>query len=374
MRHSRHWLIGMTLAFMATGAGAAERIERTLGGGGPFVIEGHLRVENLLGSVILQGGRTKGKPSVTAHVVVEAETKEEAEKLAATLRLERGKDASGTVLRVTYPYESYPAFRLPKSEATGPISRWVLPLFQRETRSVTYAGREVRVGPEKGAASVAVHVAVTLPHGLRVSARQVAGTVRCMRLRGQVSLEAVHGEVFASQVYGVLHARAEDGDVVLKTFKGDEVDLRSEAGDIELIDTDAKQARLHTGSGRIRGSLITSSTLVIESEAGDVKLEEFEAVKLRIKTGSGTVALASRLRQTRDVSIESSAGDVTLRVSDLAPFALSASTKSGTVNTRGLNGVEIVKEGEQGTRLKRSTGGATLKIAAPQGKVTVAAL
>ncbi len=233
---------------------------------------------------------------------------------------------------------------------------------------------EVHLGPEKTASAVAVHLTVRLPHGVHASARQVAGPVRCLRLRGKLELEAVHGEVFASQVHGSLRARTEGGDIVLKTFKGDALDLASGAGDLELIDATARQAMLRTGGGRIGGRLVTSSALAIESEAGDVRLEEFESVKLDVKTGSGLVILASRLRRTRDVSIETRGGDVMLRLSDLAPFDLAATTKSGSVQTRGLSRVEVLEEGAGGARLRRSTGGASLRIHAPAGKVMLAAL
>lgn len=373
MRNAGRLLGFAVLALAPVDALATERIERTLEDKGPIAAGSRVQVDNLLGSITLEGGRGADRAPVTARVVVEAGTRQEALRLADSIRIVRGSDASGTFVRVAYP-EDAPAFRLPKSEAAGPISRWILPLFQREVRSVTYAGRDVRLGPEKTAVAVAVHLTVRLPHGVQASARQIAGAVRCLRLRGTLQLEADRGELFASQVHGSLRARTEGGDIVLKTFKGEQLDLASSAGDLDLVDVASRQARLRTAGGRIRGRLVNSSALGIETEGGDVRLEELESVKLDVKTGSGLILLTSRLRRTRDVSIESRTGDVFVQVSDLAPFDLSATTKSGSVETRGLSRIERLEEGAAETRLRRSTGGASLRIYAPGGKVMLAAL
>ena len=88
-------------------------------------------------------------------------------------------------------------------------------------------------------------------------------------------------------------------------------------------------------------------------------------------TGTGEVDLATHLKTLRGAVIRSDSGDVTLRVGQLAHFALEAETQSGKVKT--LGGVELDLIDQQGltTRLQQGRGGAELQVSAVAGNVIV---
>ncbi|MDX1390028.1 MAG: hypothetical protein R3344_12605, partial [Acidobacteriota bacterium] len=81
------------------------RFEETLNAGEGF------HVENLLGSITVEGGGPAGKVTVAARVVAEAETGEQAAALADTIRLASQDKDDWLRVRVSYPVDRHPAFR-----------------------------------------------------------------------------------------------------------------------------------------------------------------------------------------------------------------------------------------------------------------------
>ena len=149
------------------------------------------------------------------------------------------------------------------------------------------------------------------------------------------------------------------------------LELQTGSGEIEVLEVDARQLSLLSGSGIIHGSGIKAGALRVESDSGSVKLDDVEPDSFEVITASGNIELGMPLARTRNGSIESGNGDVTLCVGRLAPFDLLARTGSGAVKIQELE-LDLLAQDEQGARYRRRNGGIDLRVTTGgKGKVLV---
>jgi hypothetical protein len=360
----------LVLVLAAGAAAALERAERELELEQALADGSRLAVENLIGSMTVRSGRQPGVVTVNAQVVAEADGREQANALLDSIRLETRQGADGPLIHVAYPVDDQTAFRMPRSETAGLIAKWVPPLLHKKTVAVHYDDRLVQVGKAKGASAVAVHLVITLPLETRASFTQTVGTIHCSGLRADVGLEVVEGTVLAEQLYGGLQARTASGELTVLKFRGERFDLQTSSGNMELVDVEARDSMLRSASGTISGREIRADSMTVDTATGDVSLADLETGSLKLSTEAGKVDLASELQRTREASIRSSTGDVTLRVGSLAPFMLEARTEKGSFKNRGVQ-LEVIDEDERGASLRRGSGGAEVEVATVSGEVVV---
>ena len=354
-------------AACSVAAAGVESFEKTHDLAGDLATGDSLRIENLLGSVEVEGGGPVGQVTIKARVVADGETRAEAQALAESVRVTSGRDGSAVRVHVTYPVETHPTFRAPRSEDQGFFSKWLSKVFKKDPLIAKYGGQSVTLGPTKGATPLAVHVSVTVPHDVNIEVQQVMGTVHCLRLRGRLDVDATRGEVLIERIYGAVHARTDEGNLAIMTARGESVDAEIRAGDLELVDIKADVVRVGTGEGVIVGKKLGAGALTIEALNGTVSLHELDATRFVVDTGSGDIDLGLRLHRAREGSIRSGSGDVTLRVGTFAPFDLVIASTSGSVKSKGLPLETVSNEG--GHHLRRGTGGARIRVTTGGGGV-----
>lgn len=365
-----HWITISLVLALGPQVGADERVEKTLTldeaipRGRPFVIE------NLIGSVKARGTGERGRARIEAVVVVEAKTREEAQQIADSIVLTGRDQNGGRRVQVAYPVERHTAFRLPRSEASGLLAKWVSPLLKRDGLAVEYDGHSVQVGPGRDAAAVAVHLTVSLPFETLVTVKQFVGTIHGVGLRGKLSFEVLQGSLLVEQSYGVVHARTGDGEISVSSFRGDELNVQTSSGKVELLGVQAKRVQMRTGSGLVKGSDIDTGNLLVETQSGNVELSDLESATFAVSTDSGSVDLAPGLARTREASVRSTSGNVTLRIGELSYFNLLAETRSGSVKTQGVD-LQVVEQTDGASRLRRGAGGTDLRITTSEGELTV---
>ncbi len=215
-----------------------------------------------------------------------------------------------------------------------------------------------------------MHLTVTLPYDLSTSVRQSVGPIAGRAMRGDLHLETQAGDIQTERCFGTLTATTHNGSVSIRHFQGDELSVSSEQGQIELLEVRARQTRLRTSSGAIRGEGVLSDTLSVESTDGDVHLTALEPSTADIRTDSGKVDVSTHLKSVTQASIQTVTGDVTLRVGELSHFDLMAETKTGTVKTMGVT-LDLVAQDGPSTHLQHGKGGVDLHVSAPGGAVTV---
>ena len=364
-------IAGIVLCAPLVTAGEIADVERTWEQ--PFEPGAFLRVENLVGSITVDGASEAGVVRIRARVLAEGDDWEAATALASTVDLEVEQTERGPVVRTTWPTDRHPAFRPCRAEDSGFMTRmtsWVSPLVRKRTVATQWRGRSVEVGNVRGAPAIAVHLHVSLPLDSVTEFRQVLGTLDVARLRGQTDLEIVAGDISAVQLYGRLSVRTGGGSVEVKTFKGDALDVLTSSGDIEVVDIRADRVGLTASSGWVRGDTVEAESLSIESGTGDVELQGIEPRVLDIRAPDGAVDIATRFKRTREASILSG-GDITLRVGEFTPFDLVTETGKSDLKARGVK-MEVVERDNDGPiHLRRGSGGVDVVVRAEKGSITV---
>ncbi|HET7190015.1 MAG TPA: DUF4097 family beta strand repeat-containing protein [Gemmatimonadaceae bacterium] len=131
---------------------------------------------------------------------------------------------------------------------------------------------------------------ITVPAGVRVSARSWSGSVSVkgvhgdletrtqsadvdIRDAGRIDVESLSGDVTIQGVNGESMIHTVSGDITLGTARGD-VEIETVSGDIDLQDVVAKQIRTHTTSGDVEfaGQILPDGRYEYNTHSGEIRL------------------------------------------------------------------------------------------------------
>ena len=327
-----------------------------------------VKFENLLGTIQVMP-QTKGREvRIRAHVVGEAVEAVEARRLAQEVKLVRSDEDGAVKWSVTFPDARL--FRMPKTGVASVYSKWLAPLVKRKTISTRYYGRAVEIGNARGATAVAVTLKIEVPMDLHLSVYQHVGTVECNGVRGDVVLQLKEGELHAGRMFGDLHVTTEGASARVWGFIGDHLNVETGSGPIELIEIRSDQVRIDSARGPVHGNKIESTHLEASTGSGKMFLEGLEPVSMKIFSDTGDVELATELKHTKEASIRSTTGDVTVRLGTFAYFQLEATSTNGAVKGSGVN-VEVDQFEKNTAKLTRGNGGAILSVESQSGQIVI---
>ena len=195
---------------------------------------------------------------------------------------------------------------------------------------------------------------VTVPFGVRVSARATNGEITITGTKGGVEANSQNGDVVVEDAAEMVDLRSMSGDILARNITGNveintlngevtltevrgEVDATSVSGDLELRNVTAKYVRARTTSGDVvfDGSIDAAGRYELGSHSGSVflSLPENTGALLTIATYSGSIesdfqitlkpgehGIGASKRFTFEVgkgdsriSAESFSGDITIR-------------------------------------------------------------
>lgn len=131
---------------------------------------------------------------------------------------------------------------------------------------------------------------ITVPAGVRVSARSWSGGVSVtgvhgdletrtqsadveIRDAGRIDVESLSGDVTIRGVNGESMIHTVSGDITLGAARGD-VEIETVSGDVDLLDVVAKQIRIHTTSGDVEfaGQILPDGRYEYNTHSGEIRL------------------------------------------------------------------------------------------------------
>ena len=170
-----------------------------------------------------------------------------------------------------------------------------------------------------------------------------------------------------------LEARTSDGSLKVSSLQGN-VSLRTSDGAVEVTDVSGA-VRLVASDGSIRMHNV-SGTLESKSSDGSVKIDgRFSGIQVHTSDGSLDVTLADGSQLTTSSRIESSDGQVTIRVPRTLAADLEIHTSDGKIDCQlPLTMSGYNSGGGHNIRGKLNAGGTPLTIHTSDGNVTIAAL
>ena len=143
--------------------------------------------------------------------------------------------------------------------------------------------------------SVQVRMEVQVPTKTKVNIRTGGGDVKVRHLEGEAKLETSGGDVRVSGLNGNLTARTSGGDIELRDLTG-EVRVRTSGGDITLENASGR-VDAHTSGGDVNVALARGNAKggEIETSGGDIKLRVDPAVSLDLDASASSGEVTSNL-------------------------------------------------------------------------------
>ncbi len=179
-----------------------------------------------------------------------------------------------------------------------------------------------------------VRMEVEVPTRTNLDIRTGGGDVKVNRLEGETNLETSGGDVKVSELKGNLTARTSGGDMELRDLTGD---------------------------------------ISIKTSGGDIILENVHG-RVEARTSGGDVTASLARGNAKGGEIETSGGDIELRLDPAINLSLDASTSSGEV-TSNLPHLSVTGE-ISSSRLHGTlgSGGETLRVHTNGGSVRISGL
>jgi len=140
-----------------------------------------------------------------------------------------------------------------------------------------------------------VRMEVEVPTRTNLDIRTGGGDVKVNHLEGETNLETSGGDVKASELKGNLNARTSGGDMELRDLTGDVI-VKTSGGDITLANVHGR-VEAHTSGGDVTASLARGNAKggEIETSGGDIELRLDPAINLSLDASTSSGEVTSNL-------------------------------------------------------------------------------
>jgi DUF4097 and DUF4098 domain-containing protein YvlB len=140
-----------------------------------------------------------------------------------------------------------------------------------------------------------VRIEVDVPTRTNLEIRTGGGDVKVNHLEGETNLETSGGDVKATELKGNLNARTSGGDMELRDLTGD-ISVKTSGGDITLENVHGR-VEAHTSGGDVTASLARGNAKggEIETSGGDIELRLDPAINLSLDASTSSGEVTSNL-------------------------------------------------------------------------------
>ena len=216
-----------------------------------------------------------------------------------------------------------------------------------------------------GSISMDARYTVRVPKNFNADLRTSGGTIDANGISGEIKADTSGGKLKFGQLRGRLDARTSGGSITVDGCEGPQ-NISTSGGEIESSGgSGSLDARTSGGSIQVRG--FTGDTSV-KTSGGSLTLE---GIKGRIigKTSAGAITAALLDPVAADVTLESSAGSIDIRVPPKAGLNVEAKTSMGKIRTE----IPMLATRSDDDRLVGTLngGGKSLIMRASVGSITI---
>ncbi len=359
------------------------QVERLIERSIPITRATLLQVRNLAGEMVIEGH--DGELEIVATLHAAADSEAEAEELLTTIDVEiEERDGRLTALAV-YPVDERRRFYYPGDRRIEGLPAWL----SSSRTTVRYQGTRVTVtNSPTDAAAVWVDFVIRIPENVRVEVVNSVGYIDLTAVPGALEARAASGDINVAGGSGGLVLDTGSGDIFVSDYDGD-VRADTGSGDVDIAQVDGS-VWADTGSGDVEVTDVVGVTISADTGSGDVTLEdvagsischtgsgdvEGERIRVRgsliVDTGSGEVTFSADLAAAETVQLDTSSGDVTLRLlSEVPALRFNVQTRSGDISVR-LPDLHEQDSGRRRFRGRTGDGRIPVEIRTGSGDVTV---
>jgi hypothetical protein len=301
-----------------------------------------LEVRNAWGDVRLSGSAGP-ELRMRARIRVWAPTREEAQRLAETLRVGPHREGSRVVVGAPMVMEARRRIDLELDVPAG------------VDVALDVAKGDIRAEGLRGGASIQVargDVQVAGQHG-RLDLSVASGDIAFRDVEGDVQLDVKSGDVSGTNARGKVNGRILNGDVSVKAAGALSLDILN--GDVSLTDIDGD--------------------IDVEAKNGDLGISGAQGRTIRARTLSGDIqVLVRRIPEDGAVTAETMSGDIEATLPPDARATIDAATVSGAIAcTLPLQGPAAGQAPARGRTLRGilNAPGATVTLRTTRGDIGI---
>ncbi|HEY0777380.1 MAG TPA: DUF4097 family beta strand repeat-containing protein [Gemmatirosa sp.] len=228
----------------------------------------------------------------------------------------------------------------------------------------------VTVRGDGGGVEAWAEVTVYVPAGRRVAVHIGAGTAGARDVSADLRFDAHAARVATERTRGRIVVDAGSGAVRVHDAQGQEVNLDTGSGGVELRGVRADRVRVDAGSGGVSGGDVDASDANFDVGSGGLRLERTHARTLKLDAGSGSVDL-ELAGAVDNAQIETGSGGITLRLPPTLGATLDVDTGSGGIHTE--IPVQVTRSERDHLTGRIGDGRGRIVIAAGSGGVRLAA-
>jgi DUF4097 and DUF4098 domain-containing protein YvlB len=312
---------------------------------------GTVSLTNMLGHVTVVPA-DDGVFSIDSKIVAGADSDQDAQALAAKVKLEITASGNSVTAVAHYPVDEYTSYYYPRGTV----------VFGMSTTSTEYEGERVRISDGNFGSGINLHTDFTVhvPKGVSLTVDNKVGLIEANKVNAALKLLTGSGDIKGGDNSGNLEAHTGSGDITLGNHSGD-LDVETGSGDIVVSQVKGGDTKVRSGSGDLKLNNL-AGILTAETGSGGVEVRKFSGAGIDVVTGSGDVVIEDA---TGSLKAHAGSGDITV-TGYKAGDAVDCHTGSGNVNLDGdlAAVVRLSMESGSGDIVVRTTGVPSLHISA----------
>ena len=162
-----------------------------------------------------------------------------------------------------------------------------------------------------------------------------SGDIHAGELTGKGVLDTGSGDIFVDDATGEsLRADTGSGDIRIGRTKVRSLDAGTGSGNVSIRNATGQKLRADTGSGSIEVDDGQVDSVVADTGSGNIRIRGLEFIDFRGDTGSGNISIESSLADAESIIADTGSGSITIHAGPDASFRISADQGSGMLRVK----------------------------------------
>ncbi len=299
------------------------KYERTVQQQAPLAPGSNLIAETTFGSIKVIGADVTDC-NVTAKIVVQAPTEQEAQKIAEQVQIILEQTGNTLTIKAEKPNVKHNRsicisydIVVPKQTGIGCKSSY---------GSIELEGINGNVKAKTGSGSVTGRDIKG-----KVELDSSYGSITCVDIFGDgIYLKSSSGSLYADRIQGSVRLETSYGSITFSDFSNGDIKLKTSSGKITLSKASFGNCDAHTSYGSINSDELKGDLIKLHSSSGSIDVTNTYADKVDLSTSYGRIDC--RQITTADLSAKSGSGSIDIAFSQQSPAEMAADVETSYGN------------------------------------------
>lgn len=194
-----------------------------------------------------------------------------------------------------------------------------------------------------------------------------SGDIRLQQITGEVNIASISGEIKAAVISGNAQLSTTSGDITIQQIDGD-TEVSTTSGNVKILEgKGSREISSSSGDITIQGA---DGSFDLSTSSGEI-LFQAQSGMGEIETSSGDIKI-ELYELAGSINIDSTSGDVNIKLPESSSFDFEANTTSGDIKTFFDNNLQFSKRGDNAVgAYGADAGGKKVSIETTSGDIKV---